>query len=165
MGGVREFYERIGKVGEDLVTDILQPLAPVERSHNGADLVWRGVEIEVKTARAHRYRECNRRGYQFCLRRDGHTDVGHADIACLVCLPNYPKLSGSVFFWIPVDRLPGMKLTIPNHPLLYDGRWAKYVDRWDLLEEIALQKEAESTAIVSTVELAVPAVQPAVLAQ
>ncbi len=141
MGGIREFYEKIGNVGEDLVADILQPLGPVERSRNGADLVWRHVEIEVKTARPRCYRE-GRKGYQFCLRKAGHTNVGHADIACLICLPNYPKLEGAVFFLIPSAQLPGLKLTIPNDPLRYHGRWAEYLDRWDLLEEIAQRKEA-----------------------
>lgn len=161
MGSVREFYERIGDVGEDLVANILQPLGPVERSTNGADLLWRGLEIEVKTARCRHYKP-SRTGYQFCLRKDGHTDVGHADIACLICLPNYPKDEGSCFFWIPADRLTGLHLTIPSDPLHYHGRWAEYQDRWDLLEEIARRKEAQDAA---TVELALPAVQQAVLAQ
>ncbi len=140
MGGVREFYEKIGNVGEDLVADILQPLGPVERSHNGADLVWRSVEIEVKTARPHS--SAGRARYQFCMRKDHHTDVRHADVAILVCMPNYPKPAGASFFVIPAERIASKQIYLRGDLVRARGQWAEYLDRWDLLEEIAQRKEA-----------------------
>jgi hypothetical protein len=141
MGDLREHYERIGRTGEQLLADILAPLGPVEPGRR-ADLRWRGIEIEVKTARLRRYRDDERLGYQFCLRRTQHTDVGHADIVCLICLPHYPQAKEASFFWIPADHLPGRHLVIPSHAPKYQGRWSTYRERWDILEEIAAQQEA-----------------------
>lgn len=111
--------------------------ATVARGGKGsdqADLVLHGVlPVEIKTARPTMYRkDLKRNGYQFCLEREGHSEM-RGEFLILVCW-EMPPVDLDVFI-IPTFAINSQgKITIPQeNPKNYQGKWAKWLNRWDLI--------------------------------
>jgi len=106
--------------------------------HQGgpADLVAGGLAVEVKAARPAPYRSGGRRGFQFCLRRDGHTD--HTKAAVVVMLCWWDLASDPVAFVVPSGALGDRrKVVIPTaSPWLYAGQWARWYRRWTTIADV-----------------------------
>ena len=111
-------------------------LLDLARAGGPADLLVDGLSIEVKAARLAPYRSDGRRGFQFCLRRNGHTDARRA--AVVVLLAYWDVASDPVAFVIPSEAVGDRcKVVIPNRqPWLYGGRWARFYQRWELLADL-----------------------------
>jgi hypothetical protein len=127
--------QELGAMGELFVMRQLEAVGlEVERA-GGADLLVEGVPIEVKAARPKPYRR-GYRGYQFCLRKPGHTDHRKARAVVLLCC--WDPVADPVAFVIPSDRLGDRrKVTIPNRrPWAYGGKWARWYRRWETLADI-----------------------------
>jgi hypothetical protein len=127
----------LGCYGEWFAAQLLESLGlRVERGKGGgADLVVEGIRVEVKIARYRLYKE-GRRGYQFCLRRDGRRGVC-ADVVLLICFSG----GRAVFFVVPAEELGSYKkVTIPGPPDRYSGRWSLFVERWDILAEMTAEE-------------------------
>ena len=101
-----------------------------------ADLLAEGLPVEVKAARARRYRGDGRRGFQFCLSKAGHTDHRRAAVVILLCW--WDLAADPVAFVIPSHRLgERRKLVIPTaQPWTYAGKWARWYRRWETIADV-----------------------------
>lgn len=117
---------KTGYTGERYVQDILEARGYDVQPPMGDKCGDLGVfdplngcfaRLEVKTA--------NRGqdgGWQFCLRRDGHTDCGYADIVALVFIDKRKKYVR----YIHTSHLIGVKkISFGFLPDEYVGRWSK----------------------------------------
>jgi hypothetical protein len=136
----------LGSVGEAHVARELREVGlAVEEATGPADLVagWapaEGLAIEVKAAQRGPYRADGRLGYQFCLRRDGHTDARHADVLVLLCY--YDPDADPVAFVIPTEVVGNRrKIVIPNRPWDYSGMWSRWYRSWEVVAELLQEKE------------------------
>jgi hypothetical protein len=128
-------YE-LGDLGERYVAMLFHRAGlRVERA-GPADLLVEGVPVEVKAARPGGYCGDERRGFQFCLRRETRrgkikTDARRADLVVLLCY--YHDERDPAAFVIPTDRLGDRhKVVISNpRPWAYAGRWAHYYEAWE----------------------------------
>ncbi len=127
-------HVELGAWGEHLVARLLAQAGQVEPGQHG-DLRFEGaVEIEVKAARPSRAdRDRKRPRYQFCLRRDGHTNLDDVDAVVLVLYPE------ATCYVIPAAELPSQRV-VKIGPR--DSRLADYRERWELLAEILEEKHA-----------------------
>ena len=128
--------QELGALGELWVMRQLQSVGLDVTRGGPADLLANGLPIEVKTARAKRYRGDGRRGYQFCVSKPGHTD--HTRAAVVVCLCWWDPRADPVAFVIPSGRLGDLhKVVIPTaQPWLYGGKWARWYRRWETLADL-----------------------------
>ncbi len=128
--------QELGAMGEAYTAQILKQ-AGLQVEHGGpADLVADGVAIEVKAARPSAYRADGRRGFQFCLRKAGHTDARKAAAVVLLCW--WEPTRDPVAFVIPAEALGDRrKVVIPGRqPWVYGGRWARWYGRWEVLADV-----------------------------
>jgi hypothetical protein len=128
-----------GMLGEQLVATHLSQVAPVEKGY-AADLRFRNVEIEVKTARPSLYNG-KTRGYQFKLFDPGHTDFGRADVLVLICLDD--NLDPVATYVLPTSLLPEKrtKITIPRS---LKTPFDVFRDRWDVIADVYVQRWAQA---------------------
>lgn len=78
------------------------------------------IKVEVKTAKR------DERGmYQFCLRKDGKTDISHSDHVLLMAIDN----EGVLYRYLIPSRALGdrKKCTITSHPENYSGFLSKWL--------------------------------------
>lgn len=130
-------HNELGAFGEYAVEVILRKADIDVRRGKPADLICNGVPVEIKTARPTHY---NGRavGFQFSLRRDGHSDV-RAPLVICVCVFNSEDLFDSEldFFIIPSRDIEGLRgVAIHKNTAAYNGRWARYRQNWSVLEEV-----------------------------
>lgn len=126
----------LGAYGEYLVARTLSEAGPVQPGQR-ADLRFRDVEIEVKSARPRPYSsdKPDRLGYQFCLEREGHTRI-KAPVVVLLCFSS--DLTQTTPFVIPAAEIgQRRKIVIPNDAHQYAGMWSPWRDRWDVIAEHA----------------------------
>lgn len=138
MVSQRQHYNQLtGDMGENQVFEILRGLGYSPKWGMIADIEIEGMPIEVKTSNITAYRADGRRGYQFCLRRDGHCKIQDG-ILVLVCTGN----EETAYFVIPTDKVENRrKIAIPNtDPRRYRGMWSDYLDAWQHLEEMTWTK-------------------------
>ncbi|MBN2392075.1 MAG: hypothetical protein JXR84_15215 [Anaerolineae bacterium] len=127
----------IGAFGEYAVEVILRKAGVDVKRGKPADLICNGVPVEVKTARPTRY-DGRKDGFQFSLRRDGHTNV-RAPLVICVCVFDPEDLFDSEldFFIIPSQDIEGLRgVAIHKDTAAYNGRWARYRQNWSVLEEV-----------------------------
>lgn len=127
-------HTALGRWGEEIVAAWLRgaglPVAPSPI----ADLRVGGVDVEVKTARASKYDQSGRPGYQFCLRRAGRKGV-QAPVVILLAV----RREDVVAFVIPSTVLGKRpKIALWGDPLHYAGQWAAYRGRWATLAEVGI---------------------------
>lgn len=122
-----------GRLGEVLAFNRLRNMGRScripQRKHAG-DIVLDGIRVEVKTSRLSKV-NAYYRGWQFCLRRQDHTDISHSDFVILLCL-NDDNEPVHVFV-IPVDVLRESRRKIS----IIQGRptkWHGWKGRFDLIE-------------------------------
>ena len=127
--------QELGALGELWVMRQLQRAGLDVAMGGPADLVADGLVVEVKTARPRRYRGDGRRGYQFCVSKEGHTN--HKRAAVVICLCWWDPTADPVAFVIPSGRLGDLhKVVIPTaQPWVYAGKWARYYRRWEVLAD------------------------------
>jgi len=124
-------HNELGRWGEAYVANVLGNLATV-RPGRRADLRWLGLEIEVKTARIGHYNG-HGRGYQFCLHRQGQGRRGvQAPVVVLVCVSAENYRDPDVLV-IPRGAL-GKRRKV-NVAASFNGPWAEYHGRWELLAD------------------------------
>lgn len=126
--------QALGHLGEIYLAGQLVDRGAVVSTAGPADLLVNDIPVEVKTARFRPYRsKPNRRlGYQFCIRRDGRHGL-RAPFLVLICWTDPPYRRCPIFI-VPDYELNGhLKLTIPNDPEKYAGRWARWLDLWELI--------------------------------
>jgi hypothetical protein len=122
-------HNEIGAWGEEIVAQQLESIASVSPGQR-ADLNFMGIEIEVKTATLSKYNG-RHPGYQFSIRREGHSTL-RAPVLILICAKPDPD-----FFIIPADVVgERRKLGLPANLDDYNGLWAPYRNRWDLLADM-----------------------------
>lgn len=120
----------LGRLGELYCADTAARLGAVVSKGKPADLIINGTPVEVKTARLSHYRRERRKGYQFCLHRQKRHGVRAPFVVCLCWGENVDPAA----YVIPTEEFNGhRKITIPNDPGKYKGRWAKWCDRWELI--------------------------------
>ena len=119
-------HNRLGHHGERLVTERLAIIGEIEASPC-ADVRVGGVDIEVKTASISTLNKDRRRGYQFCLHRDGRRGVRAAYVILVCC-----SADGPAFYIIPAALLGKRKKTYMPIDLT-TGPWSEFHDRWDLI--------------------------------
>lgn len=120
-------HNQLGYRGERLVAERLAAIGEVGASPR-ADVRVGNVDIEVKTASPSMINR-RRRGYQFCLRRDGRRGVRAEYVVCVCC-----GASSLAFFVIPAAVVgQRKKINVPVDLTEYTGPWAEFLDRWDLI--------------------------------
>lgn len=129
----------VGAYGEMLVARALRATGvQVERPRRGADLVFEGVPIEVKTARLTRnYNLSGGNAYQFFLRGTGRhkTDFHHSKILVLLCVAD--DLTPVACYVIPTKAIePDRKVYKVRESL--QTPLADYYERWELLADEVL---------------------------
>lgn len=124
----------LGTLGEFYVARMLAYAGLAVEMGGPADLLVEGMPVEVKAARRGTYRSkmktwSNDQGYQFCLRRDGHTEI-RAPVVILLCYNDL--IQDPVAFIIPSQKLGRRrKVTIPGKdPKKYAGQWCKFREAW-----------------------------------
>lgn len=126
-------HNELGEMGETYVCRLLSGLGLDVKFDGPADLLVNGVPVEIKAARPRPYRDDGRKGYQFCLHRDGKRGI-QAPVVILLCY--WSEKHNPVAFVIPSHRLgKRRKVTIPGHPWSYSGRWARWYRRWEALAD------------------------------
>lgn len=97
------------------------------------DLEVGPVRIEVKGSLLQALGK-RTRGYQFCLHRFGKGPHAESDYHLLLCVVSATEVHA---FVIPSRELEGAShVSIPNPtPAAYGGRWAKYFERTDVIEQ------------------------------
>ena len=120
-------HNEIGDFGEQYIARLLAEAGEVTPG-GPADLLFEGVSVEVKTARPSNYNGRNL-GYQFCLRKRGHTDHRKAAVLILLCLGLRGQVRG--VFVIPTEVIgERRKLTMP---LNLSSKWAHWQGRFEVL--------------------------------
>lgn len=122
----------LGNFGEHLVLNRLRNLGRAKRqtlSHCG-DLSFNGANVEVKTSKIGKV-NANKQGWQFCLRRDKHTDISHSDYVILVGLNEYHEVD--CVYVIPASVLGESRRKI-NIVKDSPSKWGYWLNRWDILE-------------------------------
>jgi hypothetical protein len=115
-----------------LVAERVAAFGEIQESQR-ADVRVNGVEIEVKAASISKSAP-TRRGYQFCVHRDGRRGV-RAEFVVLTCFRQVGD--PAAFFVIPAEEIEARKkLYLPVDLDDYEGQWADYRDRWDLLVNV-----------------------------
>lgn len=120
----------LGIYGEELVVSMLGKVGIKATRSKPADIIIEGtLPIEVKTATLSKYNGKSF-GYQFCVDRDGHTSLKGVAII-LICVDTTGNTS---FFIIPASEVgKRRKLTIGRNPEKYNGLWASYLNRWEVI--------------------------------
>ena len=123
---IKAKHVRTGNIGEKYVQKILENLGydvqPPTNDFCGDlgvfdPLNGQFAKVEVKTAN-----KSQDGSWQFCLRREKHTDCGHADIVALVFVDKRHKHVR----YIHTSHLIGIKkLQFAHLPDEYIGRWSK----------------------------------------
>ena len=129
--------QELGAIGEVYVARMLRLAGmKVAIGAGPADLLADGVPVEVKAARVRPYRSRRGLGFQFCLRKTGHTD--HRRAAVMVMLAYWDESSEPVAFVIPTGELgERRKVVIPRaQPELYEGQWARWRGRWETIVDV-----------------------------
>ncbi len=122
-------YE-LGRFGEELVITKLAEFGIDAVLGKPGDVQACGISIEVKTSRPTMLNPCRHDGFQFCVRRFGHTDFD-AHFLVLICL-SYIK-EPLAFFILPASAVhSGNKIVIPTEG--YRGKYLTYLERWDYIE-------------------------------
>jgi len=126
-------HTELGAMGEVYVARMLEAVGLTVRRGGPADLVVEGVPVEVKAARFAPYKR-GRRGYQFCLHRDGRRGV---QAAVVVMLCYWRDDAEPVAFVVPAEAVGDRrKVVIPGQPWTYSGRWARWYRRWETLADV-----------------------------
>ena len=128
--------QELGAIGEAWVYRQLERAGLDVEFGGPADLLADGLPVEVKTARAKRYRGDSRRGFQFCLSKPGHTD--HRRARVVILLAWWDPAADPVAFVIPTGALGDRrKVVIPTaQPWTYAGKWARWYRRWETLADL-----------------------------
>jgi hypothetical protein len=127
-------HNELGQMGEAYVYQLLTGIGLSVEFGGPADLLVNGTPVEVKAARPAPYRGDGRRGYQFCLHREGTRGV-QAPVVILLCY--WSEKRDPVAFVIPADRLgERRKVAITGYPWSYSGRWSGWYDRWEALGDV-----------------------------
>ncbi len=122
-------HNDVGHLGEHLVARHLAQVSPVQPGR-AADLRFHGVEVEVKTARPTLYNGRSR-GYQFLLKKAGHTNLDNADVVILVCLDD--ECNPVATYVCRANQLRNRtKVTIP---LSLRSPYNVWRDRWEIIAE------------------------------
>lgn len=122
----------IGDIGERLTLNRLRNLGRAKRQtvrHCG-DIEVDNIRVEVKTAKPSKVNAVYK-GWQFCLRRQDHTDISHSQFVILLCL-NDDNEPVHVFV-IPVDvlRQDRRKISVIEGK---STKWHSWKGRFDLIE-------------------------------
>jgi hypothetical protein len=121
--------KEFGEFGENYTRELLEGLGIVVKDSDRADLKTGRVTIEVKIATWSILNPERRKGYQFCLRRDGHTEFDADFLVCLCC-PTGQRVTDA--YIIPRSEVDHKrKLVIPTDD--YHGKWKRYHDAFDLI--------------------------------
>jgi hypothetical protein len=121
-------HNALGAWGEALVAQTLREAGSVQFG-GPADLVFEGVAVEVKTARATAPagdREHRSPRYRFLLRKVGHADL-RGQVLVLVLAP-----AGECFV-IPAAAVGARHLISIG---VRAGQWEPYRERWETLAEV-----------------------------
>lgn len=128
-------HER-GREYEKMVAQILTDhgytvdLHPDENAHD-ADMTVNGISIECKGSNPYSYNgNHHAQGFGFTLKKSINGFI-KSDMVILFCKADHPAL-----FIIPrADCAAAHFISIPNRaPAAYKGKWAKYLNRFDLLD-------------------------------
>lgn len=128
-----ELNKQIGDFGEHLILNRLRNLGRPKRQtiQYAGDIAVNGVKVEVKTSRIGRVNQTSQ-GWQFCLRRRGHTDISHSDILILVGLDEHYEIEN---IWIiPVANLRRDRRKI-NIKQGTASKWNHFLDNWQCIPE------------------------------
>jgi hypothetical protein len=121
----------LGHWGESFIASLLHQATGIQAlSGRQADLNFGGTEIEVKTAKPSNFNGDGAQGYQFCITREGHTQL-KAPLLILVCVRPWDPENPEVFV-IPAKyvRPKLRKIGLPLDTTRYRGTWANF--RWAL---------------------------------
>lgn len=77
------------------------------------------LSIEVKTAK----RGKNRRSWQFCMMKKGHTNCRKSDLTVLVAIDDHNR---PFLYIIPSCVIFAKNITLPSHPTAYKGKYAAF---------------------------------------
>jgi hypothetical protein len=102
-------------------------------SDHGADLICNGVLVEVKgSLPVQLHKNSNRIGFQFLLWKSGYSRRIDEPITILICYQKNP-----VLFILPLAEIADLnKIDVPNSdPNEYAGKWSRFRERFDLLQE------------------------------
>jgi hypothetical protein len=126
-----------GRLGERLAFQRLRNMGRVKAQtlQHAGDLSLNGIRIEVKTSRLTKVNQ-KYFGWQFCLRRAGHTDIGHSDFVVLLCLNNDNEPVHALVIPVDVLRESRRKISIVQGK---STKWHCWKGRFDLIES-ALSK-------------------------
>jgi len=111
--------------------ELIESMGVVVTNSCRADLKLGGVDIEVKIAERSILNPKRCKGYQFCLRRNGHTEFDADFLVCLCCPDGLEVTDAYVIPRSGVDHKK--KLVIPTEN--YHGKWEIYHDAWGLILE------------------------------
>lgn len=121
--------KEFGDFGEKYTLVLLEGLGVKVSCSDRADLRSGSVTIEVKIAALSILNPARGPGYQFCLRRDGHTEFDADFWVCLRC-PDGMRVTDS--YIIPRECVDHKhKLVIPTGD--YHGKWSSFHDAWGLV--------------------------------
>lgn len=120
---VRASHTALGTMGELLVARLLTERGyRLLKSHKHGDLTVSDpdgviINVEVKTARR------GSQGWQFCIRKTGHTDCAHADWVILLAVQDSGR---PIPFVVPSNELTAKCVVFKTPPTRYAGRLAKF---------------------------------------
>ncbi len=124
-------HVELGAYGEMLVYQVLQETGGRVTLGGGADVIFEGIKIEVKTAKPSKYNG-QTLGYQFCLSKPGHTDFRKSDV--LVLIPLDENDNPRAAYVIPTSVIgKRKKITMP---MSLGSRFVDYREAWELLADI-----------------------------
>jgi len=123
--------EILGAFGERVALHKLRHLGRAKRQtiQHAGDLVIDGVRVEVKCSKLTKV-NAKKRGWQFCLRRDGHTDISHSDVVVLVGLGEHCETEKVWVIPVSVIREDRRKINIVRGS---KSKWGFWHDRWDVV--------------------------------
>jgi len=119
-----------------------------ESCKHDSDIIVNGVSVEVKGSKPYSYNGTSHRlGFGFAIKRSTGNMIGCEIVLCL-CVSDPIDV-----FVIPrVDLGNAHFIAIPNpNPSAYRGKWSKFLNRFDLLDQ-EINKENEENAKIKNTE-------------
>jgi len=132
----------VGELGEKLAFNRLRNLGRVripQRKLVG-DIHLDGLRIEVKAARPSKV-NATKTGWQFCLRRSGHTDISNSHILILIGLSDCGD--PQKVYIIPVSALRADRRKI-SIVIGSPTKWAHWENRFDVIESALIELEQKT---------------------